>query len=161
MRVVIGMGASFAFQVSRVVQELGMEIAHTLTWHMDPEYDNGEKSKYLKHLAETSPTDFEVHVADQQNYELYSVLNKYKPDLYLARHPGNVVWAIKQGIPSLFMVEEYTTFGYKRYYRFIHILLDLLKNRSFEDKLASRIKLPYSDWWYRQSYDSMFEEAAE
>jgi nitrogenase molybdenum-iron protein alpha chain len=162
LRVVLGMGASFAFQVSRVVRELGMEIAHTLAWHLDPEYDDGSRSKYIKHLAEQFvEDDFEVNVADQQNYELFSILNKYKPDLYLGRHPGNVIWAIKQGVPSLFMVEEYLTFGYKRYYRFIHILRDLLVNRSFEEKFASRISLPYTDWWYKQEYSAMYKEAAE
>ncbi|MDR3289138.1 MAG: nitrogenase [Peptococcaceae bacterium] len=161
LRVVVGMGASFAFQTSRLVQELGMEVAFTMAWHLDPEYDNGERSQHLKHLAASTLKDFEVSVADQQNYELYTVLNKYKPDLYLGRHPGNVIWAIKQGIPSLFMVEEYATFGYKRYYRFIHALLDLLSNRSFADKIASKITLPYSDWWYNQEYSSMYAEVAE
>jgi nitrogenase molybdenum-iron protein alpha chain len=160
LRVVLGMGASFAFQVSRVIQELDMELVHTMAWHLDPEYDNGVRSTYIKHLAEEfMEDDFDVNIADQQNYELYSILKKHKPDMYLGRHPGNVVWAIKQGIPSLFMVEEFLTFGYDRFYQFIQILKDLLINRSFEDKFAAHIKLPYTEWWQTQEYSAMYREA--
>jgi nitrogenase molybdenum-iron protein alpha chain len=160
LHVVLGMGASFAFQVARVVQELGMIVDFTLAWHMDPQYDNGEKTSHAQYMAKMSDNDFEVSVSDQQSYEIYSVLTKYKPDLYLGRHPGGAVLAIKLGIPALFMVEEYMTFGYKRYLQFIKILKNLLSNHGFEDKLAARVKLPYSDWWYKQNYSAMLKEVS-
>jgi nitrogenase molybdenum-iron protein alpha chain len=97
-------------------------------------------------------------VADQQNFELLNILNTYKPDLYLARHGGTTVWAIKQGVPAIFMADEYMTFGYKRTLSFAHTILDKITNRSFEKNLSARIKLPYTDWWYQQSSDSLYKE---
>jgi len=159
LRVVIGMGGSFAYQVARVAEELGMRVVHIMSWHLDPQYDNGEKSCHLNFLAENAHEDYPVSVADQQNFEIISVLNHYKPDLYLSRHPGNTIWAIKQGIPAHFMVEEYTTFGYKRFYQYANVLLDLVTNRSFAQHLLARTKMPYSEWWYRQNYEKMYKEA--
>jgi nitrogenase molybdenum-iron protein alpha chain len=160
LHVVVGMGASFAFQVSRVVQELGMIVDFALAWHMDPQYDNGDKTSHAQYMADMSDYDFEVSVSDQQSYEIYSVLTKYKPDIFLGRHPGGSLLAIKLGIPSLFMVEEYTTFGYKRYLQFIKVLKNLLSNHSFEEKLAANVRLPYSDWWRNQQYSAMLEEVS-
>ncbi|MDR2296531.1 MAG: nitrogenase [Clostridiales Family XIII bacterium] len=160
LHVVLGMGASFAFQVARVVQELDMVVDFTLAWHMDPQYDNGEKTSHAQYMAGMSDYDFEVSVSDQQSYEIYNVLTRYKPDLYLGRHPGGAILAIKLGVPALFMVEEYTTFGYKRYLQFIKVLKNLLSNHGFEDKLAARVKMPYSDWWHKQHYAAMLEEVS-
>jgi nitrogenase molybdenum-iron protein alpha chain len=111
----------------------------------------------VQYLAERSPRNIEVSVADQQNFEILNILNKYKPDLYLARHPGTTVWAIKQGVPSIFMADEYMSFGYKRTLSFAYTILDRITNRSFEKNLSSRIKLPYTDWWYRQDNASFYE----
>ncbi|MDR1978493.1 MAG: hypothetical protein LBQ42_07150 [Synergistaceae bacterium] len=159
LRVVLGMGSSFAFQVARVIQELGMEVAYIASWHYDSRYDDGSPPPHVQYLAEHSPRDFNISVADQQNFEILNILNQYKPDLYLARHPGTTVWAVKQGVPSIFMADEYMSFGYKRTLSFAYTILDRITNRSFEKNLSSRIKLPYTDWWYRQESASLYQEA--
>jgi nitrogenase molybdenum-iron protein alpha chain len=159
LHVILGMGSSFAFQVARVVQELGMEVDYVASWHYDSRYDDGSPPPHVQYLAEHSPRNIEVSVADQQNFEILNILNRYKPDLYIARHPGTTVWAIKQGVPSIFMADEYMSFGYKRTLSFAHNILDRVTNRSFEKNLSSRIELPYTDWWYRQDSALLYERS--
>ena len=103
--------------------------------------------------------EFETSVADQQNYEVMNILNKYKPDMYLSRHPGSTVWAIKNGTPAIYVADEYMIFGYKHTLEFANAILDTVRNRSFEENLAKRTKLPYTQWWYEQKVDKFFEEA--
>lgn len=158
IRCVIGMGPGYTFEVSRVLQELGMEVVWGAAWHYDRQYDDGNVPPAMKYLLENNP-NFKVSVADQQNFEVLNILNKYKPDLYLSRHPGSTVWAIKQGFPALFVADEYMIFGYKGTLDFAHTVLDTIKNRSFERNLAEHVKLPYTDWWYQQPIGKFLEKA--
>lgn len=158
LRAVLGMGASYAFQISRVLQELGIEVVWVASWHYDTTYDNHEIPPHLEYLAKESPNNFKVSVSDQQNFEILNILNKYQPDIYLGRHPGTTVWAIKQGIAAFFLADEYKTFGYRGTLDFAYTILDTIKNRSFEKNLAARITLPYSDWWYEQDNATFFKE---
>lgn len=149
LRAVLGMGPGYTFEVSRVLHELGIEVVWAAAWHYDKNYENGEAPPSMEYLLENNP-NFECSVADQQNFEVLNILNKHQPDLYLSRHPGSTVWAIKQGIPALFVADEYMIFGYKHTLEFAHTVLDTIRNRSFEKNLAKRVKLPYTDWWYQQ-----------
>lgn len=159
LRAVLGMGASYAFQVSRVLQELGIEVVWVASWHYDNKYDNGEVPPHLEYLEKNSSYNFKVSVSDQQNFEILNILNTYQPDIYLARHPGTTVWAIKQGIAAFFLADEYKTFGYRGTLDFANTILDTIRNRSFEKNLAARISLPYTDWWYKQDSATLFKEA--
>jgi nitrogenase molybdenum-iron protein alpha chain len=161
LRAVLGMGGSFAFQVSRVLQELGIEVVWVASWHYDSKYDNNKITPQIEYLAENSPYNFKVSIADQQNFEILNILNRYRPDIYIARHPGTTVWAIKQGVAAFFMADEYKTFGYRGTLNFAYTILDTIKNRSFEKNLVARIKLPYTDWWYQQDSATFIKEAAE
>lgn len=160
IRVVLGMGPGYTFEVSRVLNELGMEIVWGAAWHFDKQYDNGEIPPSIRHLLNES-VNFKLSIADQQNYEIMNILNRYKPDIYFSRHPGTTVWAIKQGISALCVNDEYMIFGYRGTLEFAHAVLDTIKNRSFEKNLAARIKLPYTDWWYNQSNDTFLREVVE
>ena len=144
LKAVLGMGPGYTFEVSRVLNELGIEVVWALAWHYDKKYENG--------------VDFEASVADQQNYEVMNILNKYQPDLYLSRHPGSTVWAIKNGTPAVYVADEYMIFGYKHTLEFAQSVLDSIHNRSFEKNLARRVKLPYTEWWYEQNVDKFLEE---
>ena len=157
IRCVLGMGPGYTFEVSRVLFELGMEDVWGAAWHYDKQYENGKVPPSMEYLLENDP-NFKVSVADQQNFEVLNILNKYQPDLYLSRHPGSTVWAIKQGFPALFVADEYMIFGYKGTLNFAHEVLDTIRNRSFEKNLAARVKLPYTKWWYQQPVDKFLEK---
>jgi len=149
LRAVLGMGPGYTFEVSRVLQELGIEVVWAAAWHYDPNYENGEVPPAMQYLLDNRP-NFTVSVSDQQNFEVLNILNQFKPDMYLSRHPGSTVWAIKQGIPAIYVADEYMIFGYRHTLEFAHSVLDSIRNRSFEKNLAKRVKLPYTDWWYQQ-----------
>ena len=158
LRCVIGMGPGYTYEVSRVLQELGMEVVYALAWHYDYKYDNGKVPPALEYLENNAPKTMPVSVADQQNYEVLNILNRYKPDLYFSRHPGTTVWAIKQGYAAVFVADEYMIFGYENTLAFAKHVLDTIKNRSFEKNLAARIRLPYKKWWYEQPVDKFIKE---
>ena len=160
LRAVLGMGPGYTFEVSRVLDELGIEVVWALAWHYDKKYENGDVPPSMEYLLEHD-VDFEASVADQQNYEVMNILHKYQPDLYLSRHPGSTVWAIKNGTPAVYVADEYMIFGYKHTLEFAQSILDSIHNRSFEQNLAQRVKLPYTDWWYQQNVDAFLEEGKQ
>jgi nitrogenase molybdenum-iron protein alpha chain len=155
---VLGMGPGYTFEVSRVLDELGIKVVWALAWHYDKRYENGDVPPSMKYLLDND-IDFEASVADQQNYEVMNILHKYQPDMYLSRHPGSTVWAIKNGTPAIYIADEYMIFGYKHTLEFAKTIVDAIKNRSFEENLAKRTRLPYTDWWYKQDVDTFLEEA--
>ncbi len=158
LRAVIGMGPGYTYEVSRVLQELGMEVVWAAAWHYDGKYDNDAVPPALEYLKETSPTNIKLSVADQQNFEILNILNEYQPDIYFSRHPGTTVWAIKQGVAALYVADEYFIFGYQGTLNFAKSVLDTVRNRSFEKNLAARVKLPYTDWWYQQNNNAFLKE---
>ncbi|GHV89189.1 nitrogenase [Spirochaetia bacterium] len=157
---VIGMGPGYTYEVSRVLQELGIKTVWAAAWHFDYKYDNGQNPPALEYLKEHSPNDIGLSVADMQNYEILNILNAYKPDLYFSRHPGSTVWAIKQGITAVYFADEYMAFGYRGMLNFAQYIVDSIKNRSFEKNLAARVRLPYTDWWYKNASDLMLQKEA-
>jgi nitrogenase molybdenum-iron protein alpha chain len=157
---VIGMGPGYTYEVSRVLQELGIKTVWAAAWHFDYKYDNGQNPPALEYLKEYAPNDIGLSVADMQNYEVLNILNTYKPDIYFSRHPGSTVWAIKQGITAVYFADEYLAFGYRGTLNFAQYIADSIKNRSFEKNLAARVHLPYTDWWYKNASDSMLLKEA-
>ena len=60
---------------------------------------------------------------------------------------------------DMYVADEYMIFGYKHTLEVARTSLDTIRNRSFEENLAKRSKLPYTDWWYTQQVDTFLEEA--
>ena len=159
LRAVVGMGPGFNWNTSRVLQELGMEIVHSAAWHFDYQYDDKKSPDSFEYLLKNSPNDFPLSVSDLQNHELLNILNTVKPDIFFSRHMGSTVWAMKLGIPALCVYDEYDIFGYRGLLKFAWSILDVVTNRSFTDNLSKRVKLPYTKWWFQQTYDSLGEAA--
>lgn len=155
---VLGMGPGYTFEISRVLQELGIEIAWAGAWHYDRKHDSGIIPPAVNYLMKNSSHNIRLSVTEQKNYEILNILNEYHPDIYFSRHPGTTVWAIKQGIPALCVNDEYMIFGYRGTLNFAYSVLDTINNRSFEKNLASRVKLPYTDWWYEQNNSTFLKK---
>ncbi len=154
---VVGMGPSFGHNYIRTIQELGIEVIWGATWHFDPQYDNGQCPSSTELLAKEE-ADIPVSVGDQQNFELLNLLNRLKPDLYVARHGGSTVWATKLGIPSVMVADEFSAFGYQGLIDFGYRLSDALTNRSLAKNLSARVKMPYTNWWMAQDSFLFLEE---
>lgn len=159
-RVVVGMGPSFAHNYIRLLQEFGIEVVWGLSWHYDTLHDHGGCPSCTLNLSEEEK-DVPISVSDQQNHELINILSKYKPDLFVGRHPGQSVWAIKMGIPSIMVSDEYSAFGYEGTIEFGYRILDAITNNSLAKNLSKRIKLPYTDWWLKQEPFEFLEREEE
>lgn len=162
LRAVIGMGPGFGFNTARVLQELGLQVVHQAAWHFDHQYDDGQAPASFRHQVANSSQDYPISVSDLQNHELLNILRREQPDLYVSRHPGSTVWAMKLGIPALCVVDEYAIFGYRGLLNFAYWIHDVVTNRSFTDNLSKRVKVPYTDWWFEQANDHfvVHEQAA-
>lgn len=157
-RVVIGMGPSFAQNYTRVLQELALEVAWTASWHFDQRHDYGGVPASVLELAKNEK-DIPACISELQVHEINNLLRQLKPDLFVCRHPGMAIWSAKLGIPTIFINDEYQSFGYQGLINFGNRVADALANPTFVQYLASKIKLPYTDWWLEQDAFKFLGEA--
>lgn len=157
---VLGMGPGFSLSYLRVLDELGIKVLYGASWHYDQQYDHGDQPAITTEMA-LREEDIPFAIGEQQNYEIANLLNELKPDLYFSRHPGSSVWAAKQGIVTVPVMDEYTAFGYHGLVNFGWRIVDALSNRRFVTNLSRRVRLPYQDWWFEQNpYHFLAEEEA-
>mgnify|MGYP000831972039 CR=1 FL=1 len=52
LKAVLGMGPGYTFEVSRVLNELGIEVVWALAWHYDKKYENGDVPPSMEYLLE-------------------------------------------------------------------------------------------------------------
>jgi nitrogenase molybdenum-iron protein alpha chain len=147
---VLGMGPGFSLSYLRVLDELGIKVLYGASWHYDQQYDHGTQPAITTELA-AQEHDTPFGIGEQQNYEIANLLSQLKPDLYISRHPGSSVWAAKQGIVTVPVMDEYTAFGYRGLVNFGWRIIDALANRRFVNSLSKRVRLPYQDWWFEQN----------
>jgi nitrogenase molybdenum-iron protein alpha chain len=153
-RAMVAMGPNLGANIARVLQEFDMKMEHLTAWHFDKQYDDGSRPQALQYLIDNSPNDFTYSVNHLQNFEYMNILNTLKPDIFISRHPDSAIWAMKIGIPSYCVYDEYNVFGYKGTLRFGKTLLDLILNRSFAENLSKHVRLPYTEWWLNQKSDA-------
>lgn len=157
-RAMVAMGPGFGANYTRILQEFGLVVEHVSAWHLDKEYDDGLRPTGLQYLMDNSPNNFTYSVNDLQNFEFMNTLNKVNPDVFISRHPGSTVWAMKIGVPAYCVYDEYNSFGYKGTLRFAQTLLNIIINRSFSENLAKHVRLPYTNWWMKQPWDAFLLE---
>jgi len=157
-RAMVAMGPGFGANYTRILQEFGMKVEHLSAWHLDTEYDDGQQPPAIKYLMDNSPNNFNYTVNDLQNFEFMNILNTVKPDVFISRHPGSTVWAMKIGVPAYCVYDEYNSYGYKGTVRFAQTLLNIIVNRSFSENLAKHVRLPYTNWWMKQPSDTFLVE---
>lgn len=158
-RAMVAMGPGFGANYTRILQEFGLKVEHLSAWHLDTQYDDGERPPAFKYLLENSPNNFTYSVNDLQNFEFMNILNTVKPDVFISRHPGSTVWAMKIGVPAYCVYDEYNSYGYQGTVRFAQTLLNIILNRSFSENLAKHVRLPYTNWWMKQPSDTFLVES--
>jgi len=142
-RAFVSAGEIRAFVTSGLLTELGFEIAGIRSFHHD-EYADAEYQK----LAAKTEKDFVVNIANAQPFEEANLLKKLKPDIFLGHWNGNGT-AAKLGIPASVIYNTGLSFiGYKGVYEVARRLCKQLKNTTYNRKLSSHIRLPYTEGWY-------------
>ncbi|MFP3153818.1 nitrogenase [Lachnospiraceae bacterium ZAX-1] len=159
LKAVLAMGAGYSWEMARVLQELGIEILSLSSGHMDPKQDGNKIPPAIEFICNHSPNNFATNVSDNQNFEIFNIINRLKPDIFFSRHPGFTVWATKQNIPAVYVGDEYLAMGYKGILTLANMIVDSITNRSFEANLAAHAKLPYTSWWLKQEHTAMYKEA--
>jgi nitrogenase molybdenum-iron protein alpha chain len=150
-RVYITAGAAHGHSLLALLKELGLEIAGVAIFHHDPCYDNkDERSDALSHVVDTYGDIPNYNVCNKQVFELVNVLNRLKPDVFVARHGGLSVWGAKLGIPTFLMGDEHFGLGYQGMINYGNKILDALATREFVENIAAHSELPYTNWWLEQ-----------
>jgi nitrogenase molybdenum-iron protein alpha chain len=159
LRAVVAMGAGYSWEMARVLQELGIEILSLSSGHYDPRQDGDNIPPAIEFMCRNSPNNFAANVSDNQNFEVFNIIHRHKPDIFFSRHPGFTVWATKQHIPAVYVGDEYLAMGYKGTLALANMIIDSVTNRSFEENLAAHAKLPYTSWWLEQDHTAIYKEA--
>jgi nitrogenase molybdenum-iron protein alpha chain len=150
-RVLIAMGASFAYEYTRILGELGMEVLHTVAYHYDPKLDNLLPEERV--AAATDVFELKLNVStsvnDAQQQETNLIVKKYKPDIVLSRAHEAGVFAQLQGIPALDAEIGLIVMGYRGLYRFAILLEEALQTNNLVKKLGER---------YVSAFSALYEE---
>ena len=155
-------GAAHGHSLLALLSELGMDVVGAAIFHHDPCYDNGdERSDSLIHLVDTYGDVKNFNICNKQNYELVNMLNRLKPDIFVARHGGMSVWGAKLGIPTFLMGDEQFGLGYQGLINYGNKILDTLATKEFVETIAAHSSLPYTDWWLNQDPYTFLEEEAD
>ena len=145
-RVLICGGVVRAGQEARVLKELGLDVIAVRAYH----YDNNAEEVYSA-LAEELP-DVPLAISNQL-FELANQIHTYKPDLAIS-HAGTQGWLAKMGVASMQIFSaDKVYFGYSGLFSLLKRMLFVLKNPSFQNRLARNVKSPYkADWFTRDAF---------
>ncbi len=141
-RVFVSAGQARATTMAAMSKELGFEIVGATIYHYDEVIEQS-----MQRLAQTCG-DFAVNVANVQPFEQANLLQRLKPDLYMADEM-TTVWAARQGIATM-MIYDYgmNYLGYNGLLATGGRMAQAMDNSSFNVKLARYNPLPYRSSWY-------------
>ncbi|MGD0817625.1 MAG: nitrogenase component 1, partial [Methanomassiliicoccales archaeon] len=150
-RVYVTAGAAHGHSLISILKELEMDVVGAGIFHHDPCYDNQDrKSDGLIHVVKTYGDVKNFNVCNKQVFELVNLLNRIRPDVFVARHGGLSVWGVKLGIPTLLIGDEQFGLGYQGILNYGNKILDTLTTKAFVENVAAHSELPYTDWWLEQ-----------
>jgi nitrogenase molybdenum-iron protein alpha chain len=151
-KALIAMGASFAFEYTRMLGELGVETLHAIAYHYDPRLDNADQREKVAAATDIEELGIDVpaSVNDAQQAETDLVIRKYKPDFILSRGHDATPYAVSKGIPAMDVDIGLIVMGYRGLAYFGDTLAELLRNTNFITKLGQH---------YQSSFTEAFERA--
>lgn len=156
----VALGASYAFEYTRILRELGVKVLRTVAYHYDPKLDNQSDDLVAAATdAEEFDYNMEVSVNDAQQFETYLLVKNNKPDFIISRAHGASVWGVKMGIPAIEAKISLEVFGYAGLVSFGKIIVNELSNNNFVKKLGRRYESPFTDKFEQSEPYSYLEEA--
>lgn len=142
----VALGASYAYEYTRILRELGVRVLHTVAYHYDPRLDNQSDDLVAAATdAEELDDDVETTVNDAQQFETYLLVKKYRPDVIISRAHGASAWGVKTGIPAVEARISLQIFGYEGLVSFGRTLVYELSNTNFVKKISRRYQSPFTD----------------
>jgi nitrogenase molybdenum-iron protein alpha chain len=146
-KALIAMGASFAFEYTRMLGELGVETLHAIAYHYDPRLDNADQREKVAAVTDIEELGIDVpaSVNDAQQVETDLVIRKYKPDFILSRGHDATPYAVSKGIPAMDVDIGLIVMGYRGLAYFGDLLVEILHNTNFIRKLGQRYRSPFSE----------------
>jgi nitrogenase molybdenum-iron protein alpha chain len=150
-RVYVTAGAAHGHSLLSILKELEMDVVGAGIFHHDPCYDNQEvRGDVLSHVVTTYGDVKNFNICNKQVFEMVNILNRLRPDVFVARHGGLSVWGVKLGIPTFLMGDEQFGLGYQGILNYGNKILDTLTTKAFVENIAAHSELPYTDWWLGQ-----------
>jgi nitrogenase molybdenum-iron protein alpha chain len=161
-KALVALGSGFAYEYSRVLWELGVEVRHAIGYHYDPVLDQNNLDAQIAVATDVKELKLEMDASinDGQEMETYQLIKKYTPDFVLSRGHEASVWSIRQGIPAMDTEIGFVTMGYRGLVEFGTMIYDLLLNRNFFDKLGARYRSPFKDEFEELGPFNFYEEEA-
>lgn len=147
-KVFIALGATFAYEYTRIAGELGLEVIHTVAYHYDPRLDNitDERVAAAVDAIESGLENVSTSVNDSQQMEtLLTMRNLEKPDVVISRVHETAPWSMKIGIPAVTGSASLNLVGYRALVEFGERIVEELKNKNFVTKLGKNFKSPFTE----------------
>lgn len=161
-KVFIALGASFAYEYTRMCKELGMDVLHTVAYHYDPKVDNNSDDKIAAAVdVEELGMDVPTSVSDVQMVEQLITLKNNWPDIVIGRAHSITAWAAQLGLPSVETKVGLRVVGYPGLIDLGERLVRQLKNTNFEKKLRERYVSPFTNYYENLAPFSMFVEGGK
>ncbi|MDR0570374.1 MAG: oxidoreductase [Clostridiales Family XIII bacterium] len=158
----IALGASYAYEYSRILRELGITPKHAVAYHYDPRLDN-QSDDLVAAAADALELDDDIDttVNDAQELETYLLVKREKPDLILSRAHGASAWGALCGVPAVEGRISLHIFGYPGLVALGRVIEEELANRNFVRKLGAVFRSPFTEEFERRDPHSFFEDEGD
>jgi len=155
----VALGASYAFEYVRMLDELGVKVTRVVTYHYDPRLDSISDDPVAA-AADASELgyDFPVNVNDAQEHETYLLMRRHPADIFISRSHAGGLWAARIGMPTFEAEIGLDIIGYKGLVTFGRSLVSRLANTNFTRNLGKWYRSPFTDKFENREPSSLFEE---
>jgi nitrogenase molybdenum-iron protein alpha chain len=143
----IAMGASFAFEYTRMLNELGIETLHAVAFHYDPMLDNSNQEEEVAAATDVKELQLDVptSVNDAQQAETDLIVRNFDPDFVLSRGHDMVTYFSKKGLPAMNVDIGLIVMGYRGLAYFADCLVELLHNTNLIKHLGEHYVSPFTE----------------
>jgi len=128
-KAIVALGPGMAFELIKILRDLGLDVVHTVGYHFDPILDGGAPENSPVTVYAKDAEDLDVSISDAQQHEFYKIVKKYQPDIIVTRGHGSGIWAARLGAaPVVYGPSAYNLYAYAGLIGLGHQILDEIGN---------------------------------